>query len=225
VLALELADREARTPAGVTASRNAPAIAFEPQAAEQLAARVGAVADVAAYAGIARDPAVVARIGDLHPPAAAAAAENALEQRLALAGGAAALAARPHVRPQPLARGQVLVPRDIAGMVVGDQDGPLLERQLDRSRAHAPVGAERLLLAGAAGGERARVGGVGEEVVHRAIAGLRPADALLADGPPRQLLPLGDQLRRHLAGRAQPRPERDARSSAVQAIGLARHPV
>ncbi len=48
---------------------------------------------VAAHACIAPNAAVGARIADLHPAAAVAAAHQALQQRGALAGGAAALAA------------------------------------------------------------------------------------------------------------------------------------
>ena len=60
-------------------------------------------------------------------------------------------------------------------MVLGQADRPLFERQLDRLDPHPPVGVEVLLLAGAAEHERARIGGVGEEVVHRPIAGAAPS--------------------------------------------------
>ena len=53
---------------------------------------------VRADARIPGDLPVVAGIGDLHPPAAASAADDPLQQRDAFAGGAAALAARSHVR-------------------------------------------------------------------------------------------------------------------------------
>src|SRR5581483_12196820 len=123
-----------------------------------------------ADAVIARHAPARARVGDLHPPAAAAAAEEALEQRRSLPGGAAALAARPHVRAQPLAGGEVFGPGDIAGMMFGQADGPLLGRQLDRLHDDAPVGPEALLLPLASEDERPRVGRIREEVVHGAVA-------------------------------------------------------
>src|SRR4051794_37549203 len=86
----------------------------------------------AANAGIARDAPAAAGIGDVHPPPATTTAQQSLQQRGTLARGAAALAARPHVRSQPLAGGEILGPGDIAGMVLGQADGPLLDRQLDR---------------------------------------------------------------------------------------------
>jgi hypothetical protein len=92
-------------------------------------------------------------------------------------------------------------------MVVGDADGPLLHRQLDRPAPDAPLVVESLLLAGAAEHERARIGWVGEQVVHRAIARPRPAHAPLSDRPARQALVLGDQLAHHLARRAQTAPQ------------------
>ena len=72
-------------------------------------------------------------------PPAAPAAHQPLQQRGALARGAAALAARSHVRSQPLAGGEVLIPADIAGMVIGQADGPLLDRHLDSADAHLAV--------------------------------------------------------------------------------------
>ena len=94
----------------MTASRNASDDRLlQPAAAERLAARVGVVQHVAAHARIAADLPAGAGIRDLHPPAAAPAADQPLQQRRALAGGAAAFAARSHVRAQPLAGREVLV--------------------------------------------------------------------------------------------------------------------
>ena len=64
-------------------------------------------------------------------------------------------------------------------------------------------------MAGAAEHERARIGRVGQEVVHGAIAGARPAHAALADRPARQLLALGDQLADDLARRPEPPPQHE----------------
>jgi len=87
-----------------------------------------------AHARIARDTAAGARRGDLHPSAALTAAHQSLQQRAALARRAAALAGLDHVAAQPLAGGQIIVPGHIAGMVLGDADRPLLDRQLDLIR-------------------------------------------------------------------------------------------
>jgi hypothetical protein len=92
-------------------------------------------------------------------------------------------------------------------MVVGDADGPLLERELDDLRAHATVRTERLLLAAAAEHKRARKCGVGQEVVHRPTARPRPADAPRTDRAPREPLAFCDQFGRHLACGAERAPE------------------
>jgi hypothetical protein len=91
--------------------------------------------------------------------------------------------------------------------VIGQADGPLLDRQLDRALAQAPVLVELLQLLGAPEHERARVRRVGEEVVHSAIARLRPAHAARADRAARQQLPLVAQADHHLARGSQPPPE------------------
>ena len=129
----------------------------------------------AAHARIADAAAVVARISDLHPPPATPAAHQPLQQRTALARGAAALAARPHVGAQSLAGREVFLPGDIAGMVLGQADRPLLHRHLDRPR---PALARRR--PGASPGvsaehERAGIDRVGQELVHRAIARAGPS--------------------------------------------------
>src|SRR5262249_43981062 len=152
----------------------------------------GVMHDVADRAQVPRDVAAVARIRDLHPSAAAPAADQALQQRVALAGGAASLPAGSHVRGELRSRGEVLIPTDIAVMVLGQADGPLLDRQLDHLDADPTLAIEALLLARLAEHERSRIGGVGEEVVDRPIARSRPPDPPLPNGPPRQLLPLSD---------------------------------
>jgi hypothetical protein len=92
-------------------------------------------------------------------------------------------------------------------MVIGQADGPLLDRQLDRALAHPPVLVELLALRGAPEYERARVRGVGEEVVHRPIARLGPAHAAGADRAARQQLPLVAQAHHRLPGGPRPPPQ------------------
>ena len=55
-------------------------------------------------------------------------------------------------------------------MVLGQADGPLLDRQFDHLDPNAALVIEVLLLAGLAEHERARIRRVGEEVVHCSIA-------------------------------------------------------
>ena len=92
--------------------------------------------------------------GILHPPTAAPAAHQALQQPGALACGAAAFPAWPHVRVAPPARREVLVPTDIARMMIGEADSPLFARQHDPTDPHPSVQAEMLLLARPAECER-----------------------------------------------------------------------
>ena len=65
-------------------------------------------------------------------------------------------------------------------MVLGQADRPLLERHLDVRTRTLAVRVDALLAAGAAEHERAGIGRVGQEVVHRAIAGARPPDRAAA---------------------------------------------
>src|SRR5450755_2009804 len=102
------------------------------------------------HARISGHATIRAGVRDLHPPPAPSAANDALQQRGALARGAATLAATDHVRSQPLAAGQVLIPGHIAGMVIEDADRPLLQRHLHGAATHPPVISEVLLGAGAA---------------------------------------------------------------------------
>src|SRR5439155_10621341 len=123
-----------------------------------------------------------------------------------LARRAATLTARPHVRLEPRARGAVLIPGHIAGMVLGQADRPLPDRHINAADAHLAVLVEALLPALASEHERAGIGRVGQQVVHRAIVRPSPADAPLPDRAPRQLLALGDQLHHDLTPRAQTPP-------------------
>ena len=134
----------AAIPAGATASRNASATALSSRrAAERLASPAGRMKVAAAYARVPADLAARARVRDLHLASTAAAAHQPLQQRAALARRAAALAARSHVRSQPLAGGEIIVPADIAGMVIGQADGPLLDRDVDAADSHLSVLVER----------------------------------------------------------------------------------
>jgi hypothetical protein len=107
-------------------------------------------------------------------------------------------------------------------MVLGQADGPLLDRQLARGRAHLPGHIEALVGAGAAEHERARIRGIGQEVVHGGIARRRPADTVLADAPARQPLALGDQLPDDLARRPEPAPEHEHAPDRVTHLLVAR---
>jgi len=77
-------------------------------------------------------------------------------------------------------------------MVLGQADGPLLHGHLHVTDLELAVLVEALLAALAPEHERARIGRVGEGVMHGAIAGAGPPDAALPDRPARQLLALGD---------------------------------
>jgi hypothetical protein len=108
-------------------------------AAKGLAAGVGVVQHVTAHARIPADLPAGPGIRDLHPSAAATTPDQPLQQRGALAGGTAAFAARSHVLTQPLAGGEVFSPGDIAGMVLGEADRPLLQHHLNVADPNLPV--------------------------------------------------------------------------------------
>src|SRR5205807_2358439 len=124
--------------------------------------------------------------------AALPAADQSLQQGRAFSGSAAAFAARSHVLTESLARGEVFGPGDIAGMVLGQADGPLLERDLDVTNPDAPVAIDGLHASFAAEHERAGIRRVGQEVVDGAIARACPPDPTLTDRAARQLLALVD---------------------------------
>ena len=92
---------------------------LDPPTADGLAA-LGAVELVAAHAAVVGHQRLAA-VADLHPPAAAPAADQPLQQRPALARGAAALPARrAPVRAQPLLIVEVALEGDVAGVMVLD---------------------------------------------------------------------------------------------------------
>ena len=101
---------------------------LDPPAADGLAA-LGAVQLVAAHARVVGHERLAA-VADLHLPPAAPAADQSLQQRPALARGAAALPARrAPVRAQPLLVGEVALEGDVAGVVAFDAHVPLLARR------------------------------------------------------------------------------------------------
>ena len=172
---------------------------LEPQPAEGLAL-LTALELAGCGALVARAAPVVAGVADLHSSAAASAAQNALQQRAALARGAATLAAWSHICSQSLAGREVLIPGDIAGMVLGQADGPLLDREFDGPAAHPTVLVDCLLLARAPEHERARIGRVGEEVMNRRVGRRRPPHPSRPDRSTRDPLTLGEQLGHDLPG-------------------------
>jgi hypothetical protein len=92
-------------------------------------------------------------------------------------------------------------------MVLGQADGPFLDRHLARGDLDLAGGVQAFLLASPAEHERPGIAGVGQEVVHRRIVRGRPPHAPLADAPARKLLALRDQLADDLARRAEPVPQ------------------
>ena len=82
----------------------------------------------------------VAVVAGGHRPPAGAAADDPLTQGVALARRAGAGVGRCW-RPKPGPVGQVVVPADVAGVVVVDDHRPLVAGQLDELGAHRPVGA------------------------------------------------------------------------------------
>src|SRR5207248_2600333 len=83
--------------------------------------------------------AACAGVRDLHLATAPSAAHQSLQQRASLACGAAALPARGHVRSQPCSGREVLIPADIARMVIGQADRPLLDRDINSADTHLIV--------------------------------------------------------------------------------------
>lgn len=83
--------------------------------------------------------AVVTGVVDHHLATALAAAQQALQQRRALAGRSAAAADRQAVGTQSLLGGEVLIPGHVAGMMFGYADGPLLHRHLHGRDLHVAV--------------------------------------------------------------------------------------
>jgi hypothetical protein len=168
---------------------------------------LGAVQVVRANARVSGDAAVVAGVRDLHPPPASPAPQNALQQRDALAGGAAALPAWSHVVAQSFAGREVLIPGDISGMVIGQADGPLLDRQRHAATPELSVLVKLFALHRSPEHERAHIRRIGQKPVHRTIRRRCPTDAPLTGRPSRQRLPVFAQHRDDLTRRAESAPQ------------------
>ncbi len=88
-------------------------------------------------------------------------------------------------------------------MVIGDQHRPLLARHDVHAGDQLAGRVQALFGVRAAEGERSRIRRVGQEIMHRRVAGRRPGD------PPGSVLPAGQQQpvlaqrQQHLAGRAE----------------------
>ena len=133
--------------------------------------------------------------------AAGSAGGQPLQQRAALADRAGARLVRPGagVAADAGLVGLVGVPVDEPAVVLGDEYLPLALGQLAAADAQHAVLAEVALLAGLAEHVGARVGGVGEHVVHRVVGRLDPGDLLAAQ--------VGGRLQREAqALLAQPQP-------------------
>ena len=146
-----------------------------------------------------------ARVAGLHDAPAPPAAQQALQQRAALAHRSAGqFAGSTPIAAQPCGVGLVGLPADISGMVVGDEHLPLLARHQPNPRAHGPGDRVHAFFgAGAAEHERPGVGGVGQQVVHRRVGRRRPGDPPGAVGPARQQHPVFTQPDQHLPRRAE----------------------
>jgi hypothetical protein len=102
---------------------------------------------VPTHAQVSADLPAGAGVSDLHSPPALPAANQSFEQGRAFAGAAAAFPAPDHVAAETFARREVLGPADIAGMVLGQADRPLLQRHLDVADGDPAVAVDRLLAA------------------------------------------------------------------------------
>jgi len=106
-----------------------------------------------------------------------------------LLGATGQLTGTAPVAAQPRGVGLEGLPGDEPAMVIGDQDLPLLARHQPIPSMHGPaLGVDPLLGAGAAEHERPGIGRVGQQIVHRRVAGLRPGDppGPRSAGTPRQ---------------------------------------
>ena len=123
-----------------------------------------------------------------------------MQQRAALAGGAAALAPRRRpVRAQLLLVGQVLLEADVARVVLADAHLPLLARRAalalaDDAVLDAPFGALAPVDVGAG------IDRVGEDLVDRLVLRRLPAHVAVAGRLARQPAALLLQAEHHLAG-------------------------
>lgn len=115
------------------------------------------------------------------------------------------------VRPHPGAVGLEGLPGDVAAMVVGDEDRPLLGRQGPGSAGGKPtVGPQEPRGTGTTERERSGVTRIGEHSMDEPRGGGRPVES--GPGPPpRQIEAVLAQRQQRLAGRAQlPEPAEDS---------------
>ena len=158
-------------------------------------ARVAVVAPRVALA------AAGARVGRAHPPRAAPAAQEPLQQRLSLAR-CGALARGGGVAGDLVKDLLVLLEGDVRLVVVEDQRVPALARHRHHRHSRTAVLADAPLRLAAAERVRARVGRVGEHLVHGAVGRLDPLDLPLPAAA-RHKQPVLAQRQHHLANRAQ----------------------
>ena len=137
-----------------------------------------AVDDVGALAVVVRDGLGRAAVEDRELAAAGPAGGQALQQRAAFPDRAGARLAglRADVAADAGLVGQVGVPADESGVVIGDEDLPLVAGQPAAPLAQRAVRAEVPLLAGAAVDVGAGVSRVGQRGVHRMVGRLDPGD-------------------------------------------------
>ena len=147
--------------------------------------------------------AAVAVVAGGHRPPAAAAADDALTQGVAFSGRAGAGVGA--VGGELGLVGEVVVPAEVAGVVVVDADLPVGHRLAGDAGVHAAVRADAASGGVAAEHVGAGVGGVGQDAQHPGV--VEPAPAQLP-GP----RPAVGALREAAPGERAPRPGRPTRS-------------
>ena len=131
----------------------------------------------AAVALVAGDALGRPAVEHAEPAPAYPADRQALQQRAAFPGraGAVPAAGGGHVRGQARGVGQVGVPADVAGMMVNEQHLPVLGAGHHTPAAgRGAAGVNVAFAAGTAVDVAARVGGVGQDLVHRRVGGRGP---------------------------------------------------
>jgi hypothetical protein len=112
-------------------------------------------------------------------------------------------ARRAPVAAQPVLVGLPGRPRDVAGVMVGDQHLPVLDRQQPGPGNQSAVGIHALDGPGPTEHERTGIGGVGQQVVHGRIRRLRPRDPRMPAPAPGQQNTVLAQRHEHLPGRSE----------------------
>ena len=139
--------------------------------------------DRRATAAVADNPPLGATVGDMEPASATPAPKQSRKERPALAGSTAAHGSlHVHVLCDPLLVRLILLPPDIALVMLGNQNGPLVLRHLDPTAPSRLAVHDRGLSAGPSVRVGARVHGIGEDVVQRAVDRKLP-DHAAAEGP------------------------------------------